>query len=153
MWSAGYAPVGLLLVGALTLQVPTERRELSYDSFMARPPAQRAELFVNADPETKALLVKAHAQRWLDKNIDLLNARQVQLVKESIALISPELYRQPHQTDPSTELARRSRELGEQLQCRFGRADLIAAFKPEVEPPPPSWFDDLWHWFSACLLK
>jgi hypothetical protein len=155
MHVAGHAACAVLLALSLapTSSVPlafqdqTPTIQISYESFIALDLDARAERFREVNPETKAHLMRTHAERWLAANRERLSAGQIELVQEVIAFIIPE-----HYATDTEEEARRSRELEEKLRCRLRYSDIMTAFKLTLPPPEASWTRDVQFWLSACLF-
>ncbi len=128
---------------------PATTSGTSYQEFMKLAPQQRTERFRVFSPENKALIMRTHAEQWLEKNRGRLSAGQVDLVQKAIAFVTPALYRTPN--DP--ELVTKSRALESELQCRVRRSDVLEAFGPSRPPVPlASWLDDMWAWFESCIV-
>ena len=122
--------------------------QISYDQFMKLDSASRTSRFREVNPETKAMIMRTHAERWLAANRGRLTNGQVALVQEAIDFVTPALYRNP--SDP--ELKRKSDALEAKFKCRLRHSDMMAAFGPSQAPPPASWLDDMSAWFSGCLF-
>jgi len=145
----------MVVVGAVGLNGNTRQDtsgpgtvQISYEEFMKLSSSSRRARFSGANPETKAIIMRTHAERWLAANRGRLTTGQVSLVEQLIALVTPAWYRNP--VDP--EAKRKFDALEAQLRCRVRRSDLMAAFKPSLDPVPASWLDDLRAWFGDCLL-
>jgi hypothetical protein len=115
---------------------------------MKLPRRQRTERFSALSPEDKALIMRTHAEQWLEKNRGRLSTGQVGLVQTAIDFVTPALYRTPN--DP--ELVKKSKALELGLQCRVRRSDVLEAFGPSRSPVPASWLDDMWAWFESCIV-
>jgi hypothetical protein len=94
------------------------------------------------------MLMRTHANRWLDTNRQRLSSRQIALVQEMIEYLSPEAYRNP--SDP--QIARRGQELTQKFKCQLRNSDVLAAIGPHRSPPPASWMNDVWYWFTECVI-
>jgi hypothetical protein len=122
--------------------------QISYDQFMKLDPGLRAARFQDANADTKAMIMRTHAERWLAGNRARLTSGQVTLVQEAIALVTPALY--GRSVDP--ELTRKSQEVEAKFKCRLRHSDILAAFNPTGTPMPASWLDDMTAWFTGCLF-
>ena len=67
----------IVIVGLLSLQVFSAAvihsqsqgaLSVDYDTFMIKPLQEKIRVFNEISPENRALLVKTHAQRWLQAN-------------------------------------------------------------------------------------
>jgi hypothetical protein len=121
----------------------------SYQEFMQLALQQRTARFAALSPENRALIVRTHAEQWLERNRGRLSTGQVDLVHRAIGFLTPTLYRTPD--DP--ELVKKSKALESELRCRLRRSDVIEAFGPSRSPiPRESWLDDMWAWFESCVV-
>lgn len=122
---------------------------VTYEQFMKLDAAQRSDVWGTLIPETKAALMRMHAERWLEHNRGRLTDRQAQLVEEAIAFVTPALYRNPH--DP--ELLKQEAALRAKLLCGLRQSDAINAFKVlSPEAVSSDWRADLWTWLEHCLF-
>jgi hypothetical protein len=122
--------------------------EMTYAAFMALNDQQKRDRFAQFNAETKSVLMRTHANQWLDKNRTRLSASQIALMQEMIAYLSPEAYRNP--SDP--HIARRGQELTDKFKCQLRNSDVLAAIGPHRSPPSASWMNDVWFWFTACVI-
>ena len=84
-------------------------------------------------PETRASLKRAHATVWLRVHgVDLSN-RQIAVLEESIAFVTPQLYAQPE----SPMILAREAEIKNKLSCTIGRDAAMEAFSFEPQPASP----------------
>jgi hypothetical protein len=123
---------------------------ITYDDFMRLDARQRRERFQTMTPENKSMVVRMHAQRWLEENHDRLSADQIALMNAAIEFVSPALYGNPN--DP--EQLEKEEALRARLRCRMRTWDVMNAFGVLRSPEPVrnlSWFDHLWDWFAACV--
>jgi hypothetical protein len=127
---------------------PTASSGPTYQEFMKLSRQQRTERFSALSPENRALIIRTHAEQWLERNRGRLSTGQVALVQKAIDFVTPALYRTPN--DP--ELIEKSKALELELQCRMRRSDLLEAFGPGRSPVPASWLDDMWAWFESCIV-
>jgi hypothetical protein len=122
---------------------------LTYDGFIRMDQEEREHQFRDASPETKAMLKRTHAERWLAKHRKGLRESQIKLVEEGIAFITPELYRTPE--DPQLRL--KEEHLKKRLTCGLGQRQVTGAFTFWDQTARPSLMDtvDEWlNWFSKC---
>ena len=130
------------------LQNQPARTQITYDAFMALNDNQRRTRFDGYDAGTKSMLMRTHTQRWLEKNRQRLSASQVQLVQDTIAYLSPEAYSNPG--DPA--IAKRGQELTEKFKCQLRNSDVMAAVGPHRSPAATNWMNDVWFWFTECVI-
>jgi endonuclease/exonuclease/phosphatase (EEP) superfamily protein YafD len=90
--------------------------EIPYEKFMKLDASSRRARFERANAETRATIMRTHAERWLAANRARLTSAQVDLVQQVIALVTPALYRNP--TDP--ELKKQLDALEARLRCASG---------------------------------
>ena len=113
---------------------------LSYEELMKLPRAKRGNTFKTLSPQNKADVVRTHLQRWLDSHKDSLSQKQKDLIADNLALVAPDLYRDPTPLalqEKSIELYRRAEEIfsREQMLELF---TLEGAYVPPQEPKPES---------------
>jgi len=149
----GIAATTMMLLGLPgTLQEPpgqTSKAAVSYESFMQLDARVREDRFGAMSPEDKSLIMRTHAERWLDKNRARLSTSQVALVRDAIEFLSPELYRNP--ADPGFD--EKGRELEKAFRCALPRSDVMELFGATRSPVPrASWLDDIWAWFEDCVV-
>lgn len=121
------AMAAVLCVGiasATPLQTPPIARDLSYEDFVRLDAKQRREAFGRLTPESKASIVRTHAERWLSDNRQRLSSNELSIFQEIIATVTPDLYRKP--PDPSS--IRRERDINANSRCRVNPEDVVAAF-------------------------
>jgi hypothetical protein len=138
----------VLLLGALSTAT-AQVRTIGYDRFMSLPESGQKRAFREADPGTKAMLKRVHAERWLQRHRAELSARQIAAVERGIAFITPELY----EAAPETTFAREN-EMAHSLECALGRENVRAAFtffRPE-ERTFGSRVESFFYWLHACLI-
>ena len=124
-------------------------RTIGYDRFMSLPERDQWKAFREADPGTKAMLKRVHAERWLQRHRAELSERQIKAVERGIAFITPELYEAP----PQQTLARET-EMARSLECALGREHVRAAFTffpPEKQTLGTS-VENFLYWLHACLI-
>lgn len=139
----------LSMVAALALDGAAQVRTIGYDRFIRLPQREQNAAFRDADPGTKAMLKRVHAQRWLERHRAELSARQITAVEQGIAFITPDLYEAAPQ-----ETFRREVEMAHALECAIGRRNVRAAFT--FLPPGTESFgskvEDFFNWLHACLI-
>ena len=148
--SAILTAAALLSVGRQESQPrPALSSETTYEEFMKLPVQQRTGRFAAISPENQALIMRTHAEQWLEKNRSRLSAAQIELVQKAVEFVTPALYRTPN--DPG--IVKTSKALEAELRCRVRRSDVQEAFGPSRSPvPPASWLDDAWAWIESCIL-
>lgn len=135
-------------------QVPptsAQTQPMTYEAFMAVEAKKRSDIFGTLTPENKSALKRAHAAAWLAKNEDRLSTRQITVVQEAMAFLSPELYRAPG----SAELRTKEGQIKRQLECTLDRSDVIEAFTFLGPPPAPTFserVDEWFSWFGDCIV-
>jgi hypothetical protein len=117
-----FLPVALMLALGVTA-AQAQLRTIGYDRFISLPDRAQRAAFREADPGTKAMLKRVHAQRWLDRHRAELSARQIAAVERGIAFITPALY----EANPQDTLTRET-EMAHSLECALGRERVRAAF-------------------------
>lgn len=140
----------LVLVCAAGAQALAQVRTIGYDRFMSLSESGQKRAFGEADPGTKAMLKRVHAERWLQRHRAGLSQREIKAVERGIAFLSPELY----EADPKDTRARED-EMVHSLVCSLGRDNVRAAFTffpPEKEKTFGRRVEDLFYWLHACLV-
>ena len=135
----------LALALAVSPQTPATTPDSQYKEFMKLSATERTKAFQSAEPETKAVLKRIHAERWLTANSRRLSREQIDLVKEAIAVLTPALYESP----PDPGVTKKSLDLQLKLQCALWRSDVIAAFQFD-EDGKSGRFDDFMFWMKQC---
>ena len=113
---------------------------------------ERRTTFARLSAQAKSDLKREHARQWLARNSAQLTGKQQALLREAIALLSPEFYRSP----PDAALRRQEEDLRERLQCGLRRAQLLEALTFLGPQPAPTWDDRVveWlAWFSDCVVR
>jgi len=141
------AMVAILVGGAAPA---AQIRTIGYERFMSLPESQQRTAFHEADPGTKAMLKRVHAQRWLDRHRTSLNPRQIKAVEQGIAFLTPALYEAAPEQTLKSEV-----EMTQSLVCAIGRQNVRAAFT--FFPPEPQSFgskiEDWFYWLRACVAR
>lgn len=124
---SGLFPVLLSVLAAVMLQTaaPTTAkiRSIGYDAFMRLPEARQKAAFRDADPGTKAMLIRVHAERWLESHRQELSGWQIASVEKGIAFVTQALYEAAPQETLTQEIA-----MANSLECALGRRRVLAAF-------------------------
>lgn len=135
----------LAAVGTPRAQV----RTIGYDRFISLPKADQNRAFREADPGTKAMLKRVHAERWLQRHRAELSARQIAAVEKGIAFLTPELYAAAPESTLKREI-----EMAHSLECALGRENVRAAFT--FFPPEKQTFgttvENFLYWLHACVV-
>ncbi len=145
-------PAFLPVLAALVIQTPTPApttahiRTIGYDAFLRLPEKQQKTAFRDADPGTKAMLKRVHAQRWLDRHRAELRDWQIAAVEKGIAFITPALY----EASPLEQ----ELEMTDSLVCALGREQVRAAFTffPPEKRTFGSRLEDWLYRMHACLV-
>lgn len=120
-------PSVLPVLAALLLQTAAHTsaqvHTIGYEAFRKLPESRQNAAFRDADPGTKAMLKRVHAQRWLDAHRRELSQWQIARVEAGIAFITPELYKANPQDTLKQEL-----QIANSLECALGRRRVLAAF-------------------------
>jgi hypothetical protein len=126
-------------------------RPPTYEDFIALDIEQRRTLFAALDAAARTLLVRTHAERWLERNARQLASRQTAAVQKFIDFL-PELFEQT--TD--RQAIQTERELSRAVRCQVGDAAFHEAFAV-LHPPPArsrAWRDvvnDWLEWILTCV--
>ena len=123
------AAVAIVLSGCISVQAqqaapPTGVSTVTYDSFMRLDATHRMAEFNRVGPESKAMLVRTHAERWLAGNRARLSSSEIKVFQEVIAFVTPEIYQKP--LDP--KVMKREADIKEGLKCRVNINDVVAMF-------------------------
>jgi hypothetical protein len=78
------------LVASVIAQAPAP---VTYEAFCKLDQETRRRAFNEVTAENRADLVRTHIERWQDANRDRLTPQQLALLKELLALITPDTYR------------------------------------------------------------
>ena len=125
----------------------------SYADLMQAPPGQRAALFAGLTPERRAAIKAEHMEIWLSVHRPDLSKRQVELVREAIAFVTPELYA----AAPTPAMRERQSRLAQRLGCALN-GDLaysLAQFSRAPERIHRGWRQrahDWMEWVVNCVL-
>ena len=149
------ATIAVLLGGAMGLrgQQPTPTRPanaITYDEFMRLPVQQRPEQFSRLGADSKALVVRTHAERWVAANKTRLSSSELGVLQEAMAFITPRIYEAP--MDP--QVLKRENEVKARMRCRVNTDDVMAAFNVLGASPIPqeksrwSYLDQAKCWFG-----
>lgn len=128
----------------------TQVQTMTHDAFIAIEARTRSDVFAKLTPENKSALKRAHAQAWLAKNKHRLSAKQIAVVQDAIAFLSPELYREPS----SATMRTREEQVRHKLECALARNDVIEAFTFQGRNPAPTLsarVDEWLSWFGDCV--
>ena len=157
-WTPAFMAAGLIVAclvvhTADAVAVPISGgEEVSYDDFIRLTPEERQSKFAQFSAETRSALKREHATRWLARNAGQISPGQEALIREAIAFLSPELYRNP----TSAALRQQEADLKRRLECSLGSRQLIEALTFLGPQPPPTWDDRVieWlSWFSECVVR
>jgi hypothetical protein len=80
--------------------------------------------FNEISPENRAELVRTQVERWLKQNRSRLTPEQIKVVEDSLAVITPDLYRTPKREEDMAKI----RELEARVRELFSREDAAQAF-------------------------
>ena len=76
-----------------------EHLVVGYDQFFLKPDRERPKIFNEITAENRAVLVKAHAERWLSANRSKHTDEQVAVGEELIQTITPVVQNGPRSRD------------------------------------------------------
>ena len=125
-WVFGAACAVLLMVpvGIAAGQAP---QKVTYDTFCGLSDEAKRAAFNAATPEEKTVVMKTHVERWRDANRSRLNAQQLALLDEMVAVVTSESYT----PGPGREAAQNKlRALEPKLAELFSPEDIRAAMQP-----------------------
>ena len=145
--------IAVLLTGSFDWIPQATTGNGAYDEFIRLPIDARAKQFGTFEPETKALVKRTHAQRWLDEHRTSLSREQIGIVEEAIRFVTPEIYAKPERP----EIRKREEAIINKLRCSLGRKNAMAAFVFDAPAAnaPASWrsrVDEWLSWFSECAV-
>jgi len=145
----------LVLITAVTVSLPAIRpplhaasrdTQVSYEELMSMPPGQRKQTLAASSPENRAAVMKQHLERWLDVHRPDLSRNAQALVREAIALVTPDLYATP----PLPAIHEQQLRLSQRMACALG--DRRAATLMQLDSPPQriaeSWADRTREWLD-----
>ena len=123
------AAIAVLLIGAVGLHgqqgAPARpANAITYDEFMRLPVQQRHEQFSRFAADSKASMVRTHAERWVAANKTRLSSSELGVLQEAIAFITPRIFEAP--MDP--QVLKRESDLRSSMRCRVNTEDVAAAF-------------------------
>jgi hypothetical protein len=138
----------VLALGSMTI-AHAQVRTIGYDRFMSLGESEQKRAFREADPGTKAMLKRVHAQRWLQRHRAELSARQITAVEKGISFLTPELY----EASPAATFEREV-EMAHALECALGRENVRAAFTffPPEKQTVGQKVESFFYWLHACLI-
>ena len=102
----------------------TPANAITYDEFMRLPVQQRQEQFSRLGPDSKASMVRTHAERWVAANKTRLGSSELGALQEAIAFITPRIFEAP--MDP--QVLKRENDIKTSMRCRVNTDDVAAAF-------------------------
>jgi len=136
-----------LSVTVASTQTPAE---LTYTAFVQLPAGERVDDWNRTTPEVRSRLAQAHATAWMTAHEKRLSPAQIANLKEAIALLTPEFYRNPE----SPAMMAQSAELERKVMCTVWKSEAVVAFRPLGKSIPVTWTDDVFTWLknatSAC---
>lgn len=145
----GLVPVLAALMIQTAAPTTAQIRTIGYDAFRRLPESRQKAAFRDADPGTKAMLKRVHAQRWLEAHRRELGDWQVAAVERGIAFLTPELYQASPQDTLKQEV-----EMTNALECALGRRRVLAAFT--FFPPEKDTFgsrvEEWLYRLHACVI-
>jgi hypothetical protein len=132
------ATIAVLVAGVVGArgQQPTTTKPanaITYDEFMRLPVQQRQEQFSRMGADSKALMVRTHAERWVAANRTQLGSSELGALQEAIAFITPRIYEAP--MDP--QALKRESDVKASMRCRVNTDDAMAAFSVFNASPVP----------------
>ena len=148
----------LIAFNAVTLtfagQTPSPPSEITYDEFVKLDRAARAKKFQSLSADSKALVKRTQAERWLAANRSRLSDTQIAAATDAIAFVTPDIYRQPD----NPTIRKREESVKQKLTCALGRDAATQAFALDTPPPsaPTTWrstIDSWLSWFADCPLR
>jgi hypothetical protein len=118
---------------------------ITYDEFMRLPVQHRQELFSRLGADSKALIVRTHAERWVAANRTRLSSSELGVFQEAIAFITPRIFEAP--MDP--QVLKRESDLKASIRCRVDTDDVMAAFSV-FDASPISREKSRWSYLSQA---
>jgi hypothetical protein len=118
---------------------------LTYDEFMRLPVQQRQEQFSRLGADSKAFMVRTHAERWVAANTTRLGSSDLVALQEAIAFITPRIYEAP--MDP--QVLKRESDVKAGMRCRVNTDDVVAAFSVFNASPMPQ-EESRWSYLSQA---
>ncbi len=117
----------------------------AYDEFMRLSVRQRQEQFSRLGADSKALMVRTHAERWVAANETRLSSSELGALEEAIGFITPRLYEAP--MDP--QVLKRASDVKTSMRCRVNTEDVVAAFSV-FNASPTSQEKSRWSYLSQA---
>ncbi len=124
---------------------PAAVATVNYDDFMRLDFKARREQFSRVSPESKATIMRTHAERWLAENRNRLSRSEVAIFQELIAYVTPDVYEKP--LDP--QVMKKYEDLKAGLRCRVDVRDVMEAFNV-FRPPDATASDRRWSYLSRA---
>jgi hypothetical protein len=118
-----------------------------YDEFMQLSNKQRQEQFSRLDSDSRAFLVRTHAERWLAANKGQLSRSDFSVFQEALTFITSQLYDSPTTLD----VFKRTSDIKGRIRCRVSQTDAAEAFSVfSTMPLPYSRVDARWSYLKQA---
>ncbi len=107
-----------ILVSVVTLMsivVSAQPVSIDYDTFCAQNEQERIRTFNVVSAETRAELIRTRITRWLDANSARLSLEQVAMIRENIAFVTADAYRE----ETRSAFQARAKELEQRTAALF----------------------------------
>jgi hypothetical protein len=125
--------------------LPTAVATINYDEFMRLDFNARRERFSHLSHESRAMIVRTHAERWLAENRDRLSRSEIAVFQEAIAFVTPDMSEKP--LDPQE--MKKYEDLKAVLRCRVDPRDVMAAFRV-LRPPDGTATEGRWTYLKQA---
>jgi hypothetical protein len=103
--------------------VPSGTVSGTYQDFMKLPADERPALFAAITPESKAVIMRTHIERWIHSNKERLTTSEIAVFEEIAAWVTPQIYRK----GTERALDQREQALRARMRCGVSPEDVRAA--------------------------
>jgi hypothetical protein len=120
------AIAGSVVIAVCLVVVDAEAQtvRVDYETFCKLDVQNKIRIFNQVTPENKAELVRTQVERWLKQNRSRLTPEQIRIMEDSLALITPDLYRTPKREEDMAKI----REVEARVRELFSPEDAAQAF-------------------------
>jgi hypothetical protein len=88
----------------LVVDAEGQAARVDYETFCKLDRQSKIRTFNEISPENRAELVRTQVERWLKQNRSRLTPEQIKVVENSLALITPDLYRTPKREEDMAKI-------------------------------------------------
>ena len=131
----------VLLAVSAGVRASSPTVQVSYDTIIGMPVAQRQAVLKALDPDALLALNRTNIDRWLEQNRYRLTTSQVALVRDVRMSLEPD------QRDLENALA-----LQKRMRCELWRSDVLALSMTHRDRPA-SRLSDVGFWVAECVVK